>query len=136
MSNQEGPQGKGLIQFSQCPSQTRLTTQTPSTELQPVVDLQIQDDKHLKYRSGTPNCYRLCHTHTIKHTHLSLLHRVGSVEAKSGSNTSQVPTDRVGIVELDGTEGRKVNTELRWVTNEKATYCTNLQYSSILQYII
>lgn len=43
MSNQEGPQGEGLIQFSQCRGQTRLTTQTPSAELQPVVDLQVAE---------------------------------------------------------------------------------------------
>lgn len=42
MSNQEGAQGKSLIQFTQCCSQ-RLTTQTASTELQPVVNLQIPD---------------------------------------------------------------------------------------------
>ncbi len=41
MSNQEGPQGESLIQFTQCHSQTGLTTQTPSTKLQPVVNLQI-----------------------------------------------------------------------------------------------
>lgn len=43
MSNQEGPQGEGLVQFSQRRGQTRLTTQTPCAELQPVVDLQVAE---------------------------------------------------------------------------------------------
>lgn len=36
-----------------------------------------------------------------KHTYLSLLHHVGSIQAKSRSNPSQVATDRVVIAELD-----------------------------------
>lgn len=43
-----------------------------------------------------------------KHAHLSLLHCVGPIEAKSGSNPGQVATDGAGIAELDRTEGRKV----------------------------
>lgn len=39
MSHQEGPQGQGFVQFHQRLSQTSLTTQTTSTELQPVVNL-------------------------------------------------------------------------------------------------
>lgn len=42
-----------------------------------------------------------------KKTHLSLLHAVGSIEAKSGSNPSQVPADGVGVVKLDGTGDRR-----------------------------
>lgn len=48
MSNQEGPQGKGLIQVTQSYAQSRLTTQMPSTELQPVVDLQVPDSSSNK----------------------------------------------------------------------------------------
>lgn len=57
MSNQKGPQGEGLIQFTQCYSQTGLTTQTSSTKLQPMVNLQIPGriSNEKKKQQKTPN---------------------------------------------------------------------------------
>lgn len=43
MTDQERPQGKNLVQFTQCHCQTRLAGQTTITELQPMVHLQLPE---------------------------------------------------------------------------------------------
>ena len=120
MSDQEGAQGKGQIQFTQRPGQTGLATQTASAELQPVVDLQII----IRNKKQEPPNVAINLNYIHNHTHLSLLHHVGSVEAKSRSHPGQVPTDGVGIIELDRTEEGTVN---RWFIgrqNNKRHICT------------
>lgn len=53
--------------------------------------------------SISPKLLQVVSHHNVKKTHLSLLHAVGSIEAKRGSNTSQVAADGVGVIKLDGT---------------------------------
>lgn len=86
MSDQEGPHGKDHVQFTQCHGQTRLTTQMASTELQPVVDLQRPD--RISNEKQEPQTVAKNLKYTQIYTHLSLLHHVGSIEAKSGSHPS------------------------------------------------
>lgn len=95
MSNQEGPQRQSLVQFSQGHAQTGLTTQTLGPELQPVVHLHI-----LCINIKKDNGWRI----PLTRTYLRLLHGIGSIEAKSWSNPSQVSTDGVAVTELNDTE--------------------------------
>lgn len=46
----------------------------------------------------------------LKHTHLRLLHGVGSIQAKSWGHSSQEPADGVAIVELNDAKQRKEST--------------------------
>lgn len=56
-----------------------------------------------RYHTNNIRKYKGWHN-CLYHTYLSLLHRVGSIEAESWSNSSQVSTDGVAIVELNDTE--------------------------------